>query len=374
MKVKKYLFCLILTYLLLNVKYSALEVGRGRRGIIMISMMFSWDSASRPIIALAPIAGYTDSAYRRIVKSLVREHCKSSVSVNDNDIVCFSELTSVAALHHCSGATYRMLDFHPTEYPLIMQLFGKEASFFVEAGKILEDMGVAGIDINMGCPTTKITSTECGSALLRNPLLAADIVHALSSAVSIPVSVKTRLGYEKYDGKNFFDFCLLMEQAGAKLLTIHGRLKSQGFSGEAQWEPIYAVKKLLKIPVIGNGDIRSSADAKNRLKNLDGIMIGRATLGNPWLIAEIAAAFRGAQYNSPNDMLSKLPLVREHVRLSVEMRGEPKGLIEMRKHLASYLKGFPGVSGYVRRVMEIIRFDDISRFFDSLETDLRNSG
>lgn len=318
-------------------------------------MKFSWDSVRRPIVALAPLAGYTDSAYRQIVKKLVA------------GIVCFSELTSVAALHHRSHATYRMLDFHPMEYPLIMQLFGKEIPFFVEAGKILEEMGVSGIDINMGCPTTKITSTECGSALLRNPSLAAEIVHALSAAVSIPVSVKTRLGYEIYDEKKFFDFCLLLEQAGAKLLSLHGRTKSQAFSGQVLWEPIYEVKKRLKIPVIGNGDICSVSDAKARIGNLDGLMIGRATLGNPWLIAEIAAAFRDAHYESPGNMLSKLPVVREHVRLSVEMRGEQNGIIEMRKHLASYVKGFPGVSEYMRRIMQITNFDELSRLFDSLE-------
>ncbi|MEK7544669.1 MAG: tRNA dihydrouridine synthase DusB [Patescibacteria group bacterium] len=315
---------------------------------------FSWTNVPRPIVALAPLAGYTDSAYRQVVKTLT------------SGIVCFSELTSVAALHHKSNGTYQMLDFHPSEYPLIMQLFGKEVPFFIESGKILEDLGVAGIDINMGCPTTKITANECGSALLRDPGRAAEIVHALSKAVSIPVSVKTRLGYETFDQEKFFTFCTMMQDAGAKLLSLHGRTRQQGFSGAADWQPIYDVKKRLSIPVIGNGDIKSVADAHERLGNLDGIMVGRATLGNPWIIAEIAASFRGETYHSPKTIFEKLPIVRQHVRLAVEFHGEHKGIVEMRKHLASYFKGFQGASDAVHKVMQRKTLVEIEEVIDEI--------
>lgn len=318
-------------------------------------MPFSWDTLPRPIVALAPLAGWTDSPYRQIVKKLT------------DGIVCFSELTSVDALHHKSAGTYRMLDWNPSEYPLIMQLFGKDAEFFVEGGKFLEEMGVAGIDINMGCPTCKITSNECGSALLRNPQLAAEIVYALSRAVSVPISVKTRLGYDCYDEKTFLNFCTGVRDAGAKLITLHGRTRKQAFSGIADWEPIYLAKNVLKIPVIGNGDIKSVDDAFARIGNLDGVMIGRATLGDPWLIAEIAAAFRGEKYERPNTILEKLPLIREHFDLAVEVIGEKHGVNEMRKHLAAYLKGFQGASDFVHKIMQSKASSDVRSVFDAIE-------
>ncbi len=320
-------------------------------------MKFSWDTLPRPIVALAPLAGYTDSAYRRSVKML---------SGTEN-VVCFSELTSVAAIHHKSRESYRMLDWHPDEFPLIMQLFGKETEFFAEAGKILEDMGIAGIDINMGCPTCKITSNECGSALLKNPQLAAEIVHSLSRAVSVPVSVKTRLGYDCYDEKRFMGFCKGVVDAGAKLLSLHGRTRTQAFSGVADWEPIYLAKRELGINVIGNGDIKSVADAHGRLGNLDGVMIGRATLGDPWLIAEVAAAFRSEIYVRPAGMLEKLPLIRQHVRFAVEGSNEVKAIRELRKHLASYIKGFEGAKMYVEKIMKCDTLVDVECIFDEME-------
>lgn len=261
-----------------------------------------------------------------------------------------------------------MLDWDPTEFPLIMQLFGKEVEFFVEGGKILEEMGVAGIDINMGCPTCKITSNECGSALLKNPQLAAEIVYALSRAVSVPVSVKTRLGFDCYEEKRFLDFCTGVQDAGAKLLTLHGRTRKQAFSGVADWEPIYMAKRLLKIPVIGNGDIVSVEDVFTRLQTLDGVMIGRATLGNPWLIAEIVAAIRGETYVRPKDIWEKLPLIRDHFALAVETMGEQHGMKEMRKHLAAYFKGFFGASGYTQKVMEARSAAQVVAVFDEIES------
>lgn len=319
-------------------------------------MPFSWDTWPKPIIALAPLAGWTDSAYRQTVKKLT------------DGIVCFSELTSVDALHHKSAGTYHMLDWDPSEFPLIMQLFGKDVEFFVEGGKILEEMGVAGIDINMGCPTCKITSNECGSALLRNPQLAAEIVYHLSRAVSVPISVKTRLGYDCYDEKTFLGFCTGVADAGAKLLTLHGRTRKQAFSGAADWDPIYLAKSILKIPIIGNGDITSVADVNARLGSLDGVMIGRATLGNPWLIAEIVASIRGETYVRPLDIWEKLPLIREHFALAMEIMGEKVGVKEMRKHLASYFKGFFWASGYTQKVMESKTAAGVIAVFDEIES------
>lgn len=305
-------------------------------------MVFSWNKITKPIIALAPMAGYTDSAYRQIVKEIIPE------------VICFSELTSINAITHNNEKTLRMLKFAKIEQPLIMQLFGKTPKFFAEAGKKLESLGVAGIDINMGCPVRKVVKSEQGSALIKNSDLAAEIVHALSTAVKIPVSVKTRLGYGNYDEEAFISFVKNLESAGAKLLTIHGRTTKQGFSGKADWTQIYLAKSILKIPVIGNGDIASPEIALERLKSpdgeitLDGLMIGRATFGNPWLLKEIHAKLNNKKYSPPQTLAEKIPTIKKHLQLDIGIWGEKIGLMEMKKHLASYVKDFENAS-YLRQ-------------------------
>jgi tRNA-dihydrouridine synthase B len=315
-------------------------------------MAFSWSKVPRPIVALAPMAGYTDSAFRQIVKSIVPE------------IICFSELISSNAIRFNNERTMKMLDFEEKEYPLIMQLFGKDPKFFVEAGKKLESLGIAGIDINMGCPARKVIHAEQGSALLKNPDLAAEIVHQLSKNIKIPVSVKTRMGFEKYDPEKMISFLKKLESAGAKLITLHGRTTKQGFSGEADWNPIYLAKKELKIPVIGNGDISSVEVAKNRLKDLDGIMIGRATYGNPWIMAEIHAALHDSSFTPPETIHEKLPIIKKHLDLNITQKGEKYGLLEMRKHLGFYLRGFIGAKELRQK---IVTENDVEKVYELLD-------
>lgn len=333
------------------------------------SVRFSWEQAERPIVALAPMAGYTDSPFRQVVKSVAP------------GVICFSELTSVEALRRGSKKSYEMLDWDPSEFPLIVQLFGREPAAFEEMGKRVEELGAAGIDINMGCPTTKIVSTQCGSALLKNPQLAADTVHALTKAVGIPVSVKTRLGYESYDEERFLNFGTMMQDAGAKLITIHGRTRSQSFTGGAQWNPIYKLKDRLHIPVIGNGDIRSGADAVAVLGNLDGVMVGRATMGNPWVMREIFDALRGDDHDNgsaratsapmPKTFLEKLPLIREHVARAVAFVGEARASRELRKQMACYISGFPGAKEFVRRAMLSSSEADMMGLLDEIESSFK---
>lgn len=299
-----------------------------------------WQNIPKPIVALAPMAGYTDSAYRQVAKNV------------EPTVICFSEFTNVNAIKFADPKKVRkLLDFKANENPLIMQLFGTKPEFFVEAAKKLEDMGIAGIDINMGCPAKQVIATEAGSALLQNMCLAGEIVNAMSKAVQIPISVKTRLGYADYDEEHFLKFCLHMEAAGAKLLTIHGRTKKQAFSGEANWEPVYLLKTKVKIPVIGNGDIKTAEDAVNKIGNLDGVMIGRASMGNPWLLAEIHAALNGENYQKPA-FNKQLPVIRQHAILAVEAMGEKYGVLEMRKHLSSYIHGFDNASNFRIQLMK----------------------
>lgn len=300
------------------------------------------------------MAGFTDSAFRQIVKSM------------EKNVICFSELTSANALEYGSKRTFEMLEFDKNEQPLILQIFGNKPEFFAESAKKIEQMGIAGVDINMGCPARKVTKNLQGSALIKDPKLAAKIVEAAKKAVKIPISVKTRLGYSGYDSKKFLDFCKGLQEAGADLLTIHGRTVAQGFSGEADWEPIYMLKEKLKIPVIGNGDIKTAETAASKLGNLDGIMVGRAVFGNPWIIPEIAAKFKGKKYATPKGITEKIPTILKHCELSIKMKGEKYGILEIRKHLAAYIKGFAKASKYRGRLVQVKTLDDVKKIFEDM--------
>ena len=168
------------------------------------------------------------------------------------------------------------------ERPFIVQVFGHAPEHFLTAAKVIEQMGADGIDINMGCPAAKVVSSCHGAALIRNPQLAAELLHAAVKAVSIPVSVKTRLGWDTHE--TLIPFCQALEQAGAQAGAIHGRRYNDKFSGKANWYPIYELKKNVSVPVIGNGDIASAADVVAKIGNLDGVMVGRGTFGNPWVM------------------------------------------------------------------------------------------
>jgi len=260
-----------------------------------------------------------------------------------------------------------MMEFSKKEHPVILQVFGKRIEHFIETARIAEKMGYDGIDINMGCPAKKIIRSEHGSALtkIENQAKAFEIVSQMVKAVKIPVSVKTRLGWENADG--LVEFCKNLEKHGCASVCIHGRTTKQGYSGQADWEPIYEVKKKLKIPVFGNGDITSVSSFKNKLGNLDGVFIARATIGDPWLISDI---FKYLEKKDKYDQLSdedldlqfprageipwdfKKQLIIEHCKLAVKTKGEGLGMLELRKHLVAYLKGLPGIREVRKKLME----------------------
>ncbi len=304
---------------------------------------FSWDNLPRPIICLAPMAGYTDSAYRQLVKRIAPH------------VVCFTEFTSVDGIAYGSKATLAQVAFNPkVERPIIAQIFGKKPEHFAKAAKILEELGVDAIDINMGCPARQVVSSDHGSALLEKPTLAVEIVQATAEATKLPVSIKTRLGVCTRDEAFIVDYCQKMQKAGAKLITIHGRTAKQMYTGTADFSLIYKVKEQVTIPVIGNGDIRNAADAKAKLGNLDGLMIGRGTMGNPWVMREIWEAFHGETgYRAPATFEEKVPWFITHMELSAEVKGEKKGMLEMRKYLASAIKDFPNASEYRAKVVHV---------------------
>lgn len=317
---------------------------------------FTWEKAERPIVALAPMAGVTDASYRQFIKSIAPE------------VIVFTEFLSTDAMHFGATKTMKMLEFDPKiERPFIVQIFGNNREHFITACKLVEEMGADGIDINMGCPAARVVSSCHGSALIRKPELAADLVHAAVGAVKIPVSVKTRLGWE--NAETLIPFCQELEKAGAKALAIHGRTYKGKFKGEADWEPIYELKRNVSIPVLGNGDINSASDALEKIGNLDGVMIGRGTMGNPWLMADIVQALKTKESVSTREELSmeeRIPFILKHCALSVSLKGEKRGILEMRKHLAGYVKGFEGAKETRQRLMEAKSLREVERVLSSV--------
>ena len=310
------------------------------------------DLASRgPIAALAPMDGYCDSPYRQIVKKIAP------------NVVVFSEFYSADGLVHSKELQRRALTHDASEYPLIIQIFGKDPAMFAEAARIIEGYGITGIDINMGCPAKKVVKSGHGSSLMINRDTAFSIVSEMAKAVKIPVSVKTRLGWENPD--LLVDFVKWLEGAGASLISVHGRTYKQAFTGRADLTGIYELKQHVGIPVICNGDVLSYEDGLAKmvhpagLKNLDWFMIGRASFGNPW-------GFLPGNYEPTLDEI--LTTMREHGDLLWQVKWR-HGMMEARKHLVQYLHGFPGVKEYRSSLVQVESNEDIYTVIDRIRQD-----
>lgn len=284
-------------------------------------------------IFLAPMAGVTDLAFR----TLCKEH--------GADLVV-SEMVSSRGLHYKDKKTNELLKSNDIESPLIVQLFGNEPEVMAEAAKILEDMGVNYLDINMGCPAPKIVKNGDGCSLMRDELLAGRITESVVKAVSIPVSVKFRAGWDS-ENINAVSFAQFMENSGASCVTVHGRTKDQFYSGAADYDIIKQVRNKVKIPVVANGDVVDGVSAKNILSKTgcNSLMVGRGALGNPFIFKEIKAAFEGNTITSVSSAEKREALLR-HIELMEEYKPEHIGVPEMRKHFAWYLKGIPHSGKY----------------------------
>ncbi len=325
------------------------------------------------------MAGVTDASYRQLIKRIAPE------------VVVYTEFLSTDAIHFGAKRTLEMLNFDPSiERPFIVQVFGHDPEHFLSAAKVIEELGADGIDINMGCPAAKVVSSCHGSALIREPDLAARLVEATVKAVKIPVSVKTRLGWDSKT--TLIPFCQRLVDAGAQALAIHGRRFCDKFTGKADWDPIYELKRNISVPVIGNGDIHCAQDAVEKINNLDGVMVGRGTFGNPWVMKEIVDAlssesFIGLLVNSipgkpinqltnkqtiattssvrPITFEEKIPWILDHCELAVRFKGERKGMLEMRRHLSSYVKGFDGAKEMRERLVRVEKLDEVKEILCS---------
>jgi nifR3 family TIM-barrel protein len=302
-----------------------------------------WERAAKPILVLAPMADMTDSAFCRVAKRFGAP-------------IVVREMISAEALVRTNAKTMRMTAFDESERPIVQQLFGADPAVMAEATRVIDAAhSPDGFDINMGCPVYKIVSNFNGCALMKEPAVAAAIVRAMKAATSKPVSVKTRLGWAKTD--EVVDFLKVLEDAGADLVTVHGRTKAQGYSGTADWEAVGRARAGVKIPLLVNGDIRTGDDLKRamELSGADGVAIGRGALGNPWIFAELAAAWRGEAYTPPSDE-ERAEVIREHARLHLAQHGE---LVTFRKHLTWYFKGRRGARAIRERMSHVSSMEEL---------------
>jgi tRNA-dihydrouridine synthase B len=303
---------------------------------------------SNPLV-LAPMAGITDFPFRMICKELGAG-------------LVFSEMVSVEALIREHKRTHGMLRTDPAERPVAFQIFGSRPASMAEAALIVSQGEIDFIDINMGCPVPKILKSGAGAALLRDIGLAKEIMSAVVASSKVPVTVKIRLGW---DARNnvAVDFAQAAEAAGIAAVTVHGRTKAQGFSGRADWDMIGVVKKSVGVPVIGNGDVRSAQDAK-RMRDetgCDGVMIGRAIEGYPWIFREAKQYLETGVIPRHPTLEERQAIMLRHLNDMVDLFGEHTGVREMRKHLCWYVKGLPGGGEFRTRINHLKMADEVRR-------------
>jgi tRNA-dihydrouridine synthase B len=279
----------------------------------------------------SPLSGVTDLAFRRLVRRFAPESMLYTEMVHASQVCHVRELP-------------KLMEIDPQEQPISIQLFDCRPHFLAEAAQCAVAEGADTVDINMGCPVNKITKKGGGSSLLRDPQTAAAIVRAVVDAVAVPVTVKTRIGWDD-DEINILDFAQRMQDAGAQMITVHARTRAQGYTGAARWEWIARVKEKLTIPVIANGDIISveSALACLAQTGADGVMCSRGTLGYPFLVGEIDHYLKTGQYRPTPTAVQRLECAKEHLRSLFEYKGN-KGIQQARKHMTWYAKGFAGAA------------------------------
>ncbi|MBQ7723516.1 MAG: tRNA dihydrouridine synthase DusB [Selenomonadaceae bacterium] len=289
-------------------------------------------------IFLAPMAGVTDTAFRILTRELIDDDFARK------NLLMFSEMVSAAGVHYRNEKTLAMLETVAAERPTAIQIFGSDPTICAEAAVCVEQLGSAAvIDFNAGCPAPKIVKNGEGSALMKNPALIEKILSAVKKSVSLPVSVKIRLGYDAQH-INAVEVAKRAESAGVDFIAVHGRTREQFYSGAANWEEIARVKSAVKIPVIANGDVRDfdSLDEIFSVTGADGVMIGRAAQGNPWIINRLLKYFLTGEKIPPPNVDNRAEILRRHLEKIITFKGERVGVCEMRAHAAWYTKGLTG--------------------------------
>ena len=305
-------------------------------------------------LILAPMAGVTDLPFRLLCS-------RQGVGL------CCMEMVSAKAILYKNKNTESLLEIHKDEGPVSLQLFGSDPKILSEMAKKIEERPFSVLDINMGCPVPKVVNNGEGSALMKNPKLVEEIVSSVVKAVQKPVTVKIRKGFDE-EHVNAVEIAKIAEAAGAAAVAVHGRTREQYYAGEADWEIIAKVKEALTIPVIGNGDVTDGQSAERLLTQTgcDGVMIGRAARGNPWIFSQVAAYLEDGTVLPKPDIEEVKKTILEHARLQLETKGEYTGIREMRKHVSWYTTGYPN-SARLRQVVNLTEnFEELCALVESL--------
>ncbi|MCI8788909.1 MAG: tRNA dihydrouridine synthase DusB [Lachnospiraceae bacterium] len=298
-------------------------------------------------VILAPMAGVTDLAFRLL--------CRRAGA----GLVCM-EMVSAKAIYYNNKNTEELLAIHPQEVPASLQLFGSDPKILAEMAKRIEERPFSILDFNMGCPVPKVVNNGEGSALMKEPKLVEEILSGLVRAVDKPVTVKIRKGFNE-SCCNAVEIARIAEGCGVAAIAVHGRTREQYYSGRADWDIIRQVKQAVKIPVIGNGDVDSPRAAKALLEQTgcDGVMIGRAAQGNPWIFRDTVAFLETGSVPEPPDRQKKKRMVLEHADLQLRTKGEYTGVREMRKHLAWYTAGMPHSARFRQTINSMETFGEL---------------
>jgi tRNA-dihydrouridine synthase B len=310
-------------------------------------------------LVLAPMSGITDPCFRLLAREQGAD-------------LAYTEMVSAEGLVRGNQVCSRLLEACSSEGPLMGQLFGTDPAVLAEAASCVQEMGLDGVDINVGCPAVKVVRKGAGAALMREPQRLREILTQVRNVLRIPFGIKIRAGWDA-GSRNCLEVIQIAEDCGVDLVAIHPRVRSQKFSGEADWGLIRQAKERTSLFIIGNGDVRSPADAARMLKETgcDGVMIGRGSWGNPWIFARVRGCIHEGQDIPPPTWEERKRLVLRHLELHLERKSAPWGLLTFIKHVGWYLKGYPAVSAFRKRINTIRSkeafIQEIETYFRSVE-------
>lgn len=311
---------------------------------------------------LAPMAGVTDLPFRLLCKEM------------GAGLICM-EMVSAKAISFHNKNTEKLMEIEEKERPVSMQLFGSDPDLIAEMAAQIEERPFDILDLNMGCPVPKVVNNGEGSALMKNPKLAAGIVRKTAKAIQKPLTVKIRKGFDEAHS-NAVEMAKYLEDAGAAAIAVHGRTREQYYAGQADWDIIRQVKEAVSVPVIGNGDVTDPISAHKMMEETgcDGVMIGRASRGNPWIFRQLVEYDKTGNIPERPDVAELKAMILRHARLQLQYKGEYTGIREMRKHVAWYTAGYPHSAAIRRRVNEIETIGQLEEMLESIPEKLdRNS-